>query len=255
MDYDLTVTNNYDCAATLSFDWAVDGFQKYGGESVSKIGTSGSEQVKVSAGAEPAHTITVQARLEAGIKKTSILTLTNITLTPEVQNGKCMLQFDAERSSVAVNGEAAANDSKWTADAATGLSLKAEAKEGYRFLGWVDQADGAVLSSEESFAFQSGGEVIVSAVFAKEGEEIWFGVADLGSSGGLASGHTSHVNAPVFLFDDLAQATACAASSGYSYIVLLNGGVLPAGSYTIPKRVTLLIPFDDERTIYLASPA
>ena len=255
MDYDLTVTNNYDCAAMLSFDWAVDGFQKYGGESVSKIGTSGSEQVKVGAGAEPAHTITVQARLEAGIKKTSILTLTNITLTPEVQNGQCNLQFDAERGSVAVNGEAAANDSEWTVDAATGLSLKAEAKAGYRFLGWVDQADGSVLSSEESFAFQSGGEVTVSAVFAKEGEEIWFGVADLGSSGDLASGHTSHVNAPVFLFDDLAQAAACAASSGYSYIVLLNGGVLPAGSYTIPERATLLIPFDDEQTIYLASPA
>ncbi len=252
-NYNLRITNNCGCAATLSFDWAVDGFQKYGGESVSKIGTSGSEQVKVDAGT--AHTITVQAKEEANVQKTSILTLTNITLTPEVQNGQCFLRFDAERGSVAVNGEAAANGSDWTVDATAGLSLTAEAKEWYCFLGWVDQADGAVLSSEESFVLQSGGEVTVTAVFAKKGEEIWFGVADLGSSGDLASSRTSHVNAPVFLFDDLAQATACAASSGYSYIALLNGGVLPAGSYTIPAEVTLLIPFDDERTIYLTSPA
>ncbi len=37
--------------------------------------------------------------------------------------------------------------------------------------------------------------------------------------------------------------------------MLLNGGILPAGSYVIPAEVTLLIPFDDECTLYLDSPA
>ena len=112
--------------------------------------------------------------------------------------------------------------------------------EGYKKI-----EDGVVTGYKkiETGAVEGFGKVVdkcVEVLFAKEGEEIWFGVADLGSSGDLASGHPSHVNAPVFLFDDLAQATACAASSGYSYIVLLNGGVLPAGSYTIRAHLPVI---------------
>lgn len=134
-------------------------------------------------------------------------------------------------------------------------SIGLTAWEGYRFLGWVDQADGVVLSSETGFVLRSGGDVSVAATFAKEGEGAWFGVSDRTTSSDMTAGYISHVNAPVYLFDDLGKAVDCAVSGGYPCIVLLNGGILPAGSYVIPAEATLLIPFDDECTLYLDSPA
>ena len=251
--YTLTFTNNYDCPAVLEFDWTGEGFTKIFEFSVSTIGNSGSVQQKLDAG--KSYQFTVNATAAAGKEQTSILTLTNITLTPEAQNGRCTLQFDVEKGSVTVYGAAAANGSGWDVDASAGLALTAAATEGCSFLGWVDQADGKVQSCEESFTLQASGEISVEAVFVKAGENTWFGVSDRGTSGDMATGYTSHVNAPVFLFDDLSKAADCAAAGQYPCIVLLNGGTLPAGGYTIPEKVTLLIPFDDARTLYLGSPA
>lgn len=251
--YTLTITNNHTDTALLSFDWAIEGFTKVFGTAVSELGTSGRLQTELTSGGT--YTITANSKAAAGGQQINILTLTNIALTPEAQNGSCILRFDAEMGSVTADGKAAAEDSNWEVDASTGLSLTAEAKEGYRFLGWVDQADGAVLSSETGFVLQSGGEVSVAAVFAKEGERAWFGVSDLSTSSDMTPGYISHVNAPVYLFDDLGKAVDCAVSGGYPYIVLLNGGTLPSGSYVIPAEMTLLIPFDDECTLYLDNPA
>ena len=252
-DYTLTITNQYDCNAVLSFDWAVEGFSRIFGEKVSTIGSSGSKQVPMTAGGE--YELTLYAVAQANDEITNILTLTNITLTPEVQNGRCILQFDTEKGGVTADGAAAAHGSSWEVDASAGITLAAEAKEGYAFLGWVNAANGAVLSSEAAFGLRTGEEIAVTAVFAREGEEAWFGVSSRGTSGSMATGYTSHVNAPVYLFDDLAKAAECAANSENSYIVLQNGGTLPAGRYTIPAGVTLLVPFDDERTLYLDTPA
>ncbi len=93
-------------------------------------------------------------------------------------------------------------------------SIGLTAWEGYRFLGWVDQADGVVLSSETDFILRSGGDISVAAVFAKEGEGAWFGVSDRTTSSDMTAGYISHVNAPVYLFDDLGKAVDCAVSGG-----------------------------------------
>ena len=50
-----------------------------------------------------------------------------------------------------------------------------------------------------------------------------------------------------------AAITACGSAS--KTIVLINNGTLPAGNYTIPANVTLLIPFDEGFTCYTGTPA
>ena len=68
------------------------------------------------------------------------------------------------------------------------------------------------------------------------------------------------VGTPIFqikgttqMFTDLnAAVTACGAAT--KTIVLVNNGTLPAGSYTIPSNVTLLIPFDAAYTCYTETP-
>lgn len=251
--YTLTFTNCYDCAAELSFDWNADGLKKFDGQSVSEIGTSGSKLKPLAAGESFSFTVTATAA--ASSKQIGSLTLTNITLTPALANAECTLLFDAEKGNVTVGGEAAASGGIYEVDQAAGLALTAAANEGCSFLGWVNRADGAVLSSEAAFTLQCSENMTVEAVFAKDGGTVWFGVSDRGTSGSIATGYTRHVNAPVYLFDNLPEAADCAASTGYAYIVPMNSGALPAGSYAIPAGVTMLIPFDDARTLYLDSPA
>lgn len=68
------------------------------------------------------------------------------------------------------------------------------------------------------------------------------------------------VGTPIFqikgttqMFTDLnAAVTACGAAT--KTIVLVNNGTLPAGDYTIPSNVTLLIPFDANYTCYTETP-
>ena len=68
------------------------------------------------------------------------------------------------------------------------------------------------------------------------------------------------VGTPIFqikgttqMFTDLnAAVTACGGAA--KTIVLINNGTLPAGEYTIPTNVTLLIPFDAVYTCYTETP-
>jgi uncharacterized repeat protein (TIGR02543 family) len=55
-------------------------------------------------------------------------------------------------------------------------------------------------------------------------------------------------------YTDLNAAIAACGTAAKT-IVLINNGTLPAGNYTIPANVTLLIPFDEGFTCYTGTPA
>ena len=55
-------------------------------------------------------------------------------------------------------------------------------------------------------------------------------------------------------FTDLNEANAYAVENSVDTITLTEDGTLPAGTYTISKGVTLLIPFDDAHTLYTTTP-
>ena len=252
--YTVTIVNNDDAPAVLTFDWSCTGLYKIFGSKTSEVGTSGSVEETLEAGGSYTFEVSVQA--PANTTVTGSLTLTNIALTTEGgSSGPCTLVFDASLGSVTADGTEAVSGSWYEAADEAGLALSAQAAEGCTFLGWVDAADGSVLSQEESFTLACSGEMTVAAAFARDGGTVWFGVSDRGMSGSLASGYTYHVNAPVYLFDDLTEAVQCASAGAYPCIMPMCTGTLPAGAYAIPSGVTLLIPFDAAGTIYLDSPA
>jgi len=75
-------------------------------------------------------------------------------------------------------------------------------------------------------------------------------VMPLFTSGGVALWLTNNA-----LYDNLNTAIATAQAGSSKTIVLYSDGILPAGTYTIPSGVTVLIPFDDAHTLYTTKPA
>ena len=64
---------------------------------------------------------------------------------------------------------------------------------------------------------------------------------------------------PVFgvedmIFTDLNEACSAALSSESKRVVVMNDGVLPAGDYFVPAGVTLLVPFDEVKSLYRDDP-
>lgn len=55
-------------------------------------------------------------------------------------------------------------------------------------------------------------------------------------------------------YSDLTAAINAANSGSVKTIVLTNDGILPAGDYTIPSGVTLLIPYDEANTLCTTAP-
>ena len=66
-------------------------------------------------------------------------------------------------------------------------------------------------------------------------------------------------DAPVFgvedmIFTDLADACTAALGSVSKSVVVMKDGALPAGDYVIPAGVTLLVPFDEVKSLYRDDP-
>ena len=112
--------------------------------------------------------------------------------------------------------------------AADGVTLTANSSS---FLCWVDQ-DNKILSKSASYTVNPAADTTVKALMT--GGNAYFLV-----NGGQAYG-------------DLNEAVQKASSS--KTVVLMNNGTLPAGDYTIPSGVTLLIPYNDANTLCTTKP-
>ena len=103
-------------------------------------------------------------------------------------------------------------------NAADGVKLTANSST---FLCWVDE-NNKLLSRAKEYTVNPSADTTVKAVM----------------TGGNAC---FQVNGDQ-VFDDLNQAIQVAAAGSNKTVVLMNNGTLPAGNYTIPSGVTLLIP-------------
>ncbi|MBO5797277.1 MAG: hypothetical protein J6R77_02900, partial [Clostridia bacterium] len=140
----------------------------------------------------------------------------------------------AEGGTTTVNGTVlSAASTTVETDYATGVTVSAAAAGGYTFIGWVD-GHGKVLSTSATALIQPLANMTVQAVFVSSN-----------SQGCWLAGEKIHT--------DL-NAAITAAESGNKMIILLNNATLPAGTYTIPAGVTLLIPFDAANTFYADEP-
>ena len=107
-------------------------------------------------------------------------------------------------------------------------------------------------------------DITVEALFIKDGDAPYFAIGSATSHsekvgygvsiGDVPSERHYYTVALTNIFDNLNSAINSAnASSTSKIIVLMNNGTLPAGDYTIPSGVTLLIPFDTANTMYTTS--
>ncbi len=222
----IDIYNNTATAAILRFDYSVSNF-----ESFSESGTKGT----CTALLEPDGNITLT--LKSGANKTATLVLNNFSLVPAAVSSDVVFSFDGASGSVSVNGENVTPGSSKNITLANGATLTASPVSGTEFVAWVDALDNRVLSTDLSYVIKPASAMTVKAVFGGKTATPYF-LADGGK----------------YLFSDLNEAATYASTAGVKTVVLMNNATLPAGNYTIPSGVTLLIPFNDAHTVYTTVP-
>ncbi len=223
----LTITNNRDTSATLSFDYTVvlsDG----------KIEVNG---IEVTAGGKFSKELDPNGKAKVSIQSGSTsddtkITMTDVTLV-SADSTATVTFLPAENGSYTVGGKEITEEYTNTQSAATAYQLVATPYEGYRFIGWYDVTNGRYINANATTALKFDSDCTITARF---------GSID------LALFETNGLN-----FDNLSEAVIEAKKNPPATITLVNSGTI-AGHYTIPAGITLLIPFDNDKTLYEATP-
>ena len=222
----LTIKNNKDTKATLSFNYAVEqnsGTIKVNGTAVT---TNGSLSKELAAG----ETITVY--IKSGSTTATKITMTNVALVSDVTATTTFVP--AENGTYTVDGKTVTEEYSNTQSSMIAYQVVATPAEGYQFLGWYNLTTGKCIATAASTALNVESNCTITAKFASK-------TVALFETGGQR-------------FADLNKAVAYAQANGQSKITLATDGSI-SGTYTIPTGITLLIPFDAAGTLYTDAPA
>lgn len=221
----LTITNNKNTPATLSFDYTFtvsNGNIQVDGKDV----TAGTFSRKLP------HGETVKVYIESGSTSAETkITMTNVKLVADVSATVNFLP--AENGSYTVDGKAIPPEYTNTQSSMTAYQVVATPNAGYQFMGWCDTTSGKCISvaPKTELSFDSG--CTVTAKFASKELALF-----------EANGQ---------IFDNLGKAVAEAEKKQSAIITLVSSGKI-TGKYMIPSNVTLLIPFDEGGTLYKDTP-
>ncbi|MBQ7889152.1 MAG: hypothetical protein IJ356_05290, partial [Erysipelotrichaceae bacterium] len=246
----ITITNETENKAKLKFDYSASKYNSFtiAGDSAS---ASGAYSGFLDSGASLEIVIVSNSGFS---NTTATLTLSNFSLTAAASSSNVTFEFDDTYGSVTVGGIAVESGTTQEVSLADGAALVATPVSGATFLGWVD-GECEILSSAASYTLTPVADMTVKAVFVGEGSIPHFyvgGTTQKTESIGLLgmSKIYYYTVGESYLFDDLNEAASHASNSTTKTIVLANSSILPAGDYTIPAGVILLIPFDDANTMY-----
>lgn len=222
----LTITNNKTTEATLSFDYTVvvsDGTILV---NYTTTTADGSFSQKLAAGG------TVEVEIKSGSTSAdTMITMTNVKLVADVS---ATVTFQpAVNGSYTVDGKTITEVYTNTQSAANSYQVVATPNEGYKFLGWYDVINERCISTDAKTALNFDSNRTITARFASK-------TAALFETGGQ-------------VFDDLNKAIAEAQKNLPAIITLAESGKITE-NYTIPSKVTLLIPFDEAKTCYTSTP-
>lgn len=221
----LTITNNKNTPATLSFDYTFtvsNGNIQVDGKDV----TAGTFSRKLP------HGKTVKVYIESGSTSAETkITMTNVKLVADVSATVNFLP--AENGIYTVDGKAIPPEYTNTQSSMTAYQVVATPNAGYQFMGWCDTTSGKCISvaPKTELSFDSG--CTVTAKFASKELALF-----------EANGQ---------IFDNLGKAVAEAEKKQSAIITLVSSGKI-TGKYMIPSNVTLLIPFDEGGTLYKDTP-
>ncbi len=222
----LTIKNNKDTKATLSFNYAVEqnsGTIKVNGTAVT---ANGSFSKELAAG----ETITVY--IKSGSTTATKITMTNVALVSDVTATTTFVP--AENGTYTVDGKTVTEEYSNTQSSMTAYQVVATPAEGYQFLGWYNLTTGKCIATAASTALNVESNCTITAKFASK-------TVALFETGGQR-------------FADLNEAVAYAQQKHQTKITLATDGSI-SGTYTIPTGITLLIPFDAAGTLYTDAPA
>lgn len=246
----ITISNKSGGKATLSFEYAASNYSSF-----SESSASGSKSVVLEAGGS--YTMSIKGK-KAISNNTATLTLRNFSLTAVADSVNVTFEYDYKLGSVAAGGATVTSGTTIEVSSKVGVEVVATSTDEAVFLGWVNCADNKVLSLNASFTLIPTENISAKPIFRmKNSTTGYWGVSSAtkqtwknGILNFTSNEYYTIDTNYVYLFDDLNKAARCAASKSSKYIVLLNDATLPAGDYTIPSGVTLLIPFDEANTLY-----
>ena len=224
----LSITNRRSLEVQLSFDYELDlqgGTAQVDGTAVT---ADGSFSKALAAG----ETVKVYIKSNSTSAPTKI-TLKNVTLAADITAAATFIP--AENGTYTVDGKTVTEAYTNTQSALTPYRLEAAPAEGYQFKGWYDQLAETYIGCEPKISYNAEKDCTLTAVFAPES-------AGLFETGGQ-------------VFEELREAIAYARENGVEKIALQSRCATLEGAYTIPAGITLLVPFDQEKTLFTTTPA
>ena len=226
-----TISNSSTATATISFDWTATSVHELKINGAVTGATSGSVNQVLAAGATITITITTEAN-----STTNKLVMSNFVFTEAAASSAVTFVYDSTLGSVMVDGVAVTDGAVLNIDGTAGAALRATPKSesGATFVGWIDK-NNVLVSRDATHQLTPTNDMTVKAVFA--------------TTTPCFFGDTTH------LFEDLRSAIDFVDTVNNKVVTLANNGTLPAGEYTIPAGVKLLIPFDNANTLYENEPA
>ena len=222
----LTIKNKMSVTATLLFDYEIvqnSGTIKVDGKAVT---TNESFSKELEPGAS------IDVYIQSGSKTATTITLKNIKLLRNVTATATFLPAE-NGGSYSVDGKTVTKKYSNTQDSLNAYKLAASPADGYKFDGWYNAITGNYISADASTSLNIDSDCTITAKFVRDDESIF-----------EANGRT---------FGDLNAAVLYAQNTAQSLITLIKDGTV-SGNYTIPAGITLLIPFDSEKTLYKEEP-
>ena len=224
-DTTLTLTNTLGSEAQVVFDYqttgssvTVDGHQ-HGSDSNGQINR------KLPKGN------TIEITLEAAKNKKVSVTVTNFQLI-DLSKMAYITFSDSQNGSFIVekDGTVVEHNKQETYSPATSFNLVASPNPGYYFTGW--KKGDTYVSFDKTFTYVAeAGTYSISPVFSK-------------SDGAVFKNNSNY-------YEGLQEAIDSAKGSSDKSIIVASNGSVPAGNYTIPNGVTLVVPYDDVGTVIL----
>ena len=220
-----TIYNDSGSKGSVSFDWSATSVYQLKIDGTVYGGTSGTFSKVMDDGDEFTVTITTDKN-----STSNKLVMSNFALTVAKDASNITFQYDSTAGSVTVDGNAVASGAVLEIPSA-GAAVTAT---GSNFVAWIDANTHAIISKTASFTIEPAADMSVQAIFSKD-------------ACFLVNGNC--------LYDNLNDAINAATSVANKTIVLYNNGTLPAGNYTIPAGITLLIPYNDSNTLCTTIPS
>lgn len=225
----LTIKNNKDTKATLSFKFTIEksdkGTIQVDGKPYTAVNNPFSKELG------KGESITVQIDSGYGNGQYAKIEMTNVTLVSDTTATVTFLP--AENGNYTVDENPITEAYSNTQSSTTPYRVNATPAAGYQFMDWYDVSNNKSISRVPNAELNIDKDCTIKARFTHKDLALF-------ETGGL-------------VYDDLTNAITAASGKTSALITQVGDGTI-SDSYTIPNGVTLLIPFDEMGTLYTSKP-